>query len=162
MKLPPSPHRLPEFLVAAKISTYAAGGADSSTEVEPLIPGSRQFEFREGDLLYRDIYFGEAHFAGQEVVYLGGTPIWSMCYSGGWTRPLEQPEESLRLARVLRAALRKVPEAIPYRGPSLYEEAPYNYRNSVSGSLNRFEGYETIDRDGTVAYRLVYLGGSLD
>lgn len=34
-------------------------------------------------LLYRDVYYGFAHFSGQEVVYFSGDPVWSMVYSGG-------------------------------------------------------------------------------
>jgi hypothetical protein len=41
-----------KFLLTAKNHTYAAGGSDTIT---PLLPGSRQLEYREGDLLYRDI-----------------------------------------------------------------------------------------------------------
>src|SRR2546425_1028562 len=44
------------FLVNAKRQTYAAQGDDAT--VTPLLPGSRQLEYREGVLLYRDINFG--------------------------------------------------------------------------------------------------------
>ena len=69
------------FLVNAKRQTYAAQGDDAT--VTPLLPGSRQLEYREGVLLYRDIYFGGASFVGQETVYDGPTPVWAMGYAGG-------------------------------------------------------------------------------
>jgi hypothetical protein len=158
----PPARQLSEFLVTAKRRTYASGGSDSQSAVNPLIPGSHQLEYGEGDFLYRDIYFGEDQFAGQEVVYLRGAPIWSMCYAGGWTGSLERPEEVGRLAGILQAALREVPAEIPYRGPVDYAESPYRYHNEVQGVLDRFQGSETIKRDGTVLYRLVYTGGILD
>ena len=162
MKPEPSPQRLTAFLVASKKRTYASGGSDSLSAVEPLIPGSHQLEYHEGDLLYRDIYFGEAHFAGQEVVYYRGTPIWSMCYAGGWTATLEQPQEANIIAGILQAALRQAPNDAPYRGPKHYAEAAYHYLNRIRGCLDRFEGSETIERNSIVVYRLVYTGGSLD
>jgi hypothetical protein len=55
------------FLVNAKRQTYAAQGDDAT--VTPLVPGSRQLEYQEGALLYRDIYFGGGYFVGQETVY---------------------------------------------------------------------------------------------
>jgi len=162
MRPEPSLQRLTHFLIAAKQQTYAAGGSGSAAVVPPLIPGSHQLEYRQGDFLYRDIYFGEAHFAGQEVVCFRGTPIWSMCYAGGWTNSLEGPEEAIRLAGILQAALRLVPSEMPYRGPSHYLETPYAYHNEARGALHRFEGGETIQRDGVVLYQLFYTGGSLD
>jgi hypothetical protein len=37
--------------------------------VTPLVPGSKQLEYRDGEYLYRDIYVGMAYFVGQEVVF---------------------------------------------------------------------------------------------
>ena len=161
MKPEPFPQQITQFLIIAKQQTYAAGESGSAA-VTPLISGSHQLEFRQGDFLYRDIYFGEAHFAGQEVVYFRETPIWSMCYAGGWTNSLEGPEQASRLAGILQAALRQVSSDMPYRGPSHYLEAPYAYYNEVRGALHRFEGGERIHRDGVVLYQLFYTGGSVD
>ena len=61
------------FLVTAKRQTYAAQGDDAT--VTPLLPGSRQLEYQQGVLCYRDIYFGGAYFVGQETVYEGHTPV---------------------------------------------------------------------------------------
>lgn len=69
-----------DFLIQAKKATYASQGDNAS--VTPLLKGSRQLEFLEGDFLYRDIYFGMSYFIGQETVYYKGNPIWSMSYSG--------------------------------------------------------------------------------
>jgi len=153
--------RLVEFLIAAKHRTYAAGGSDSVYAVPALLPGSHQLEYASPDLLYRDVYFGEAHFAGQEVVYMNAIPVWSMCYAGGWTATLE-PAEIERLAGILQAALRAVPAELPFRGPPTFGESPYVYVNHPQGDLRRFEGVETIQRGRAVLYRLVYTGGRLD
>jgi hypothetical protein len=157
-----SQHRLSEFLVTAKQRTYASGGSQRPVAVEAALSGSHQLEYGEGDLLYRDIYFGENHFAGQEVVFFRGTPIWSMVYAGGWTSIADRPEDADHLAGVLQAALRHVPSTSPYRGPSDYHEDPYLYRNEFQGDLVRFQGRETIERDGIVLFQLIYTGGALD
>ena len=57
--------RLAKFLVDAKRRTYA-GLDDDATIATPLLPGSKQLEYRDGDLSYRDIYFGMRFFVGQE------------------------------------------------------------------------------------------------
>ena len=49
--------RLCAFLVEAKRRTYA-GLDDDATIATPLLAGSKQLEYREADLGYRDIYFG--------------------------------------------------------------------------------------------------------
>jgi hypothetical protein len=57
------------FLIRAKRRTYAGQGDDAT--VAALLPGAKQLEWREGQLLYRDVYFGMQRFVGQEVVYHG-------------------------------------------------------------------------------------------
>ena len=74
--------RLAAFLVAAKRRTYA-GLDDDATVASPVFRGSKQLEYRESDLHYRDIYFGMSFFVGQETVMANDRVIWSMSYSGG-------------------------------------------------------------------------------
>ena len=71
------------FLVDAKLHTHAAQG--DAVTVMPLLPGSRHLEYRQGRLLYRDIYFGGSYFVGQETVYQDSTFLWATSYSGGVT-----------------------------------------------------------------------------
>jgi len=94
MKIPIGRDELIAFLIAAKRRTYAAGGGGSEAVVTPLLPGSHQLEYREGSLLYRDIYFGEAYFVGQETVYAGSSPLWAMCYAGGFTTSVSNQTEA--------------------------------------------------------------------
>ncbi|REJ25220.1 MAG: hypothetical protein C6P37_14945 [Caldibacillus debilis] len=148
--------RFVDFLIRAKKATYAAQGDDASTP--PLLAGSRQLEYREGDYFYRDIYFGMGFFAGQEVVYIKDKPVWSMCYAGGVEKGLEH-----RLAKAvyafLRKALRNAGHEQPYRGPVRFAEGEWIYRNGFSGGLEWFAGEETIALSGKTVYRLHYSGG---
>jgi len=161
MKLPIGRDELIAFLIDAKRRTYAAGGSESEAVVTPLLLGSHQLEYRDGSLLYRDIYFGEAYFVGQETVYAGSAPIWAMCYAGGFTTSVNNQTEAGEIGGVLQAALREVTPERPYRGPSTFRRGIYSYGNEAEGDVYRFSGIETIARGDEVVYQLRYSGGVL-
>jgi hypothetical protein len=150
-----------EFLVQAKRSTYAAGGSDSAAAVPAVLAGSHQLEYRRGDLLYRDIYFGAAYFAGQETVYRGDDAMWAMCYAGGWTDRVADPGQTAELGAFLQSALKQAPKEHPFRGPPEYRQGPYTYRNTPDGDYRRFSGVEHIEMGPVVLYQLHYCGGLL-
>jgi len=149
----PDSDALAAFLLRAKRATYAAQGDDAT--VTPLLPGSRQLEYREGELFYRDVYVGVAAFAGLETVDHADTPRWAMTYAGG----LVAPADFRAVYAFLRAALQRGDVAAPYRGPARHAEGEWTYTNAWEGDLDRFAGAETIERAGVVVYRLRYAGG---
>lgn len=155
--------QLPEgflaFLLEAKRRTYAAANGTAATA--PLLPGARQFEHADGAWLYRDIYVGEARFAGQEMVYHQERPIWSMSYAGGVVPALAAPAEVERVYAFLRAALRLVAPERPFRGPQLHTEGAWQYRDESWGDAIAFHGHETVRHDGVTVYTLRYGGGAL-
>ncbi len=159
MKMPIASDALVAFLVRAKRRTYAAQGDD--TTVPPLLPGSRQLEYREGTWLYRDVYFGVAHFVGQETVYNDTSPVWAMCYAGGLVAAAVHPPEGQHVYEFLRAALRQVAPERPYRGPVVFREGAYVYTSESQGDIERFYGIETIVHDSHRVYQLRYSGGML-
>jgi hypothetical protein len=147
------------FLVNAKRQTYATQGDDAS--VTPLLPGSRQLEYQEGALLYRDIYFGGAYFVGQETVYEGSTPVWAMGYAGGVITPDASPSAVSEVYKFLRVALRQVTAERPYRGPRQWREGVLVYTDDTQGDVDCFCGIETITHEGQSVYQLRYSGGLL-
>jgi Domain of unknown function (DUF5680) len=147
------------FLVNAKRQTYAAQGDEAT--VTPLLPGSRQLEYQEGSLRYRDIYCGGAYFVGQETVYEGSTPIWAMGYAGGVMLASVAPRDVGHVYEFLRAALRRVTPERPYRGPSQWRQGAYTYTDESQGDVDRFWGVESITHEGQVVYQLRYSGGLL-
>jgi len=149
--------RFVDFLLQAKRSTYAGQGDEAT--VTPLVPGSKQLEYRDGDYLYRDIYLGMAYFVGQEVVSYRGHPMWSMSYAGGVTPPWGDPFDPRAIYGFLRLALRHGTEAEPYRGPANFSHESWVYTNAGSGSLYAFWGIEAIARDGAQVYECRYAGG---
>lgn len=148
--------QLAEFLVQAKRATYAAQG--DSASVTPLLPGSRQLEYRLGDVLYRDIYYGMAYFVGQETVYENGQPIWAMSYAGGMTDANVDVSSTYQF---LQFALRQVEAASPFRGPGLIRGDGLQYTSQTTGTLENFWGVERISRNRGIVYELRYHGGRL-
>jgi uncharacterized protein DUF5680 len=144
------------FLLRAKRRTYAAQG--NSASMTPLLPGSRQLEYREDPLLYRDIYFGVRAFVGQETVYEGASPVWGMAYAGGVLTPAEARDDVLAVYAVLRAALMRPAEDAPYRGPKRFVEGDYVYVNQFEKEAEAFSGVETITRRSAPVFRLRYAG----
>jgi hypothetical protein len=159
MALSISPTEFMAFLVNAKRQTYAAQGDDAT--VPPLLPGSRQLEYQEGVLCYRDIYFGGAYFVGQETVYEGPNPVWAMGYAGGVMPSSVASHDVGHVYEFLRAALRRVTLERPYRGPSQWHEGAYVYIDEGQGDVARFWGVETITHEEQVVYQLRYSGGLL-
>jgi uncharacterized protein DUF5680 len=148
------------FLLRAKRRTYAAQG--DSASMTPLLPGSRQLEYREERLLYRDVYFGLRSFVGQETVYEGTIPVWGMAYAGGVLTPAEARDDVLAIYAVLRAALLRPAEDAPYRGPKRFVDGDYIYNNQLEKDADAFSGVETIIRRSAPVYRLRYAGRAID
>lgn len=147
------------FLLEAKRRTYASQGDEAT--VTPLVPGSKQLEYRDGDFSYRDIYVGIARFVGQEIVSYRQQPVWSMSYAGGIIPGTCDVSETRTIYALLRRALRQGTVDRPYRGPAMVHNGPYTYTNESHGGLDAFWGLEQIARDGEKVYELRYAGGSL-
>ncbi len=146
------------FLIKAKKNTYAA--SESSRRVEPVLKGSVQYEFRQGALFYRDIYFGMAYFVGQETVYFSSKPVWGMSYAGGVSQELPG-DEVKAIYDFLSEALRLISSEQPFRGPKNYELQSFKYTNRALGDFKRFSGTEAITHEERSAYQLHYSGGLL-
>jgi hypothetical protein len=150
--------RLAAFLVEAKRRTYA-GLDDDATVATPIMAGSKQLEYSENELSYRDIYFGLAFFVGQEVVTDKRRAIWSMSYAGGVSPDIADRDKCLGVYAFLRKALLCIGEDRPFRGPSHFEQGSYRYANVSEGELFEFHGAERIYLEGMPVYGLRYGGG---
>lgn len=155
---PKSAGRLSTFLVEAKRRTYA-GLDDNATVSARIFPGSKQLEYREHDLSYRDIYFGMMYFVGQEIVEADERVIWSMSYAGGLSPGITDRGEALAIYAFLREGLLRIQTDRPFRGPLLFEEGHFQYVNASKGDVSEFRGEEEIYRSGTRVYGLLYNGG---
>jgi len=147
------------FLLEAKRATYAAQGDEAT--VAPLLPGSKQLEYRAGDYVYRDVYFGMAYFVGQEVVADRERAFWSMSYAGGVIASARESADAREIYAFLRRALRHGSAREPYRGPARFSEDPFDYSSATRGELDSFWGLERITLAGEAVYELRYAGGFL-
>jgi hypothetical protein len=145
-----------KFIVDAKKSSYATQGDTQS--VIPLLPGTKQLEYRQGDYFYRDIYTGMLNFVGQEIVYSQEKPVWSMSYAGG-ILPRADKLQIMNIYSALREALSLVSIEYPFRGPKEYSNTNYIYTNKTTGTLKKFNGHEIISHDQSKVYKLFYSGG---
>jgi hypothetical protein len=63
---------------------------------------------------------------------------------------------------ILKAALREVPFAAPYRGPASFRKDGYRYENDIHGNISSFHGTEIILVSDQAIYRLYYSGGIVE
>ncbi len=146
-------NQLPQFLVQAKINTYAKSGEDQATV---LADGQKSFEFEAGSFKYVDTYSGFNPFSGKETVFYLGQAIWEMSYQGEVLAPGVEPKE---VYQFLKQALGQVNVGQPFRGPSHFSDGGFEYRNKVEGDINKFQGKETISIDNQEVYHSHYFGG---
>ena len=141
-----------DFLVEAKKQT---SGSESS-KPKQLDDGSKEYVVEIDDYVYRDRFFGENPFVGQEIIFEKGEPIWSMNYHGKATRDQEE------VFSFLTKALALIEKKKPYRGPEKLEDGPWFYRFMSRGNINAFWGEEEILYDGVRVYWLRFHGGEIE
>ena len=129
---------LAQFLVNAKLNTYAKSGEEGET----ILPdGRKQFEFSAGDFRYLDIYSGFNPFTGQEVVSYQSRPVWQMSYKGEVT---DKNQDAKQVYHFLKKVLSQITTNKPFRGPEKFMENNFKYINEVKGDIKKFQGTEMI------------------
>lgn len=145
---------LANFLKTANKNTWAS---ETGKKVPAQRPGSKDYEYAEGEWVDHDTYFGGRYFIGEEIVYEGGKPIWGMNYNGYVVDESITEEE---IDKSLRAALKQnYSDMVPIRGPKNFKVESYEYKNNVTGELDRFEGREEVLKGGVLIYYGVFHGG---
>lgn len=144
---------LKDFLVNAKINTYASSGEG----LEKILgDGSKELVYESGEWKYRDIYFGFNPFIGEEIVWKNCKAIWGMNYYG---RIVSDQVNAKSVYNFLRKAMVLVKTDRPFRGPSHFQEGEWEYRDESFGEVGMFEGLEIIYLQGKKVYELKYKGG---
>ncbi|HEY5161263.1 MAG TPA: DUF5680 domain-containing protein [Gaiellaceae bacterium] len=145
--------RLETFIITAKAATYAGNGKP----VEPSRPGSKDLWYEDGDLLYRDSYFGSGDFIGEEVVWYKGEPIWAMNYYGYILVPEElSAEES---GKVIKESLTALYSEGRFLSGFKHQTTLGLYIDTNEGDVANFHGMEWTERGGKRLYELRYHGG---
>src|SRR3989344_7155175 len=104
--------KLEEFLVKAKVNTYARSGERGEKKLDDR---SRELTFIEGKWRYRDRYFGFNPFGGEEVVWQKNQAVWLMNYQGRVILK-NVPVEDVYV--FLKKALKLVRKSSSFRGPN--------------------------------------------
>lgn len=146
---------LSNFLIEAKKETYANENVE---KVKSSRLGSKDYEYKNGNMEYHDTYFGGINFIGEEVVYKDSHIYWGMNYYGV---TLDDTLSEEAMDKALRPALMMVGEEdiIPVRGPKEYINGEYKYCFQVDGDLGYFNGCESIYKNNKKIYELRCSGG---
>lgn len=154
----PEIKNLIDFLTHAHHATYANV---SAPKVVSLRPGSKDYDFAEGDFAYHDTYFGGKRFVGAEVVYYKEVPVWGMNYYG---RGLLEKMPEAYFDEVLRPALMEKPwEILPVRGPELFTNGDSTYKMSlVEGGMEAFSACEEIFLKDDLIFKNFVHGGWIE
>ncbi len=143
-----------KFIVKAKKSTYAS----SKQLIASSRMSSKDLYFEESDYRYLDSYFGDKHFAGQEIVWYKDKAVWGMNYVG---RVLAK-EAPLGFIDFLKESLLKVDKNNPYRGPEEFKKGDFMYMCKSYGRIDFFDGKEMIMYKNKAIYELVFNGGKIE
>ena len=144
---------LNEFLVKAKISTYASEGERGEAILDD---SSKELIYEKGNFKYRDRYFGFKAFVGEEIVWKEGKAIWGMNYYGEIT---SNPVSDKEIYTFLQKCLRQIKKERPFRGPTSFKEGDFEYIDESQGEIDKFTGVEKILYKGEVVFFLNYHGG---
>ena len=146
---------LKRFLITANKAGYVTGNERSWKKEKDK---STTITFKQGKWSMNDNFFGGEPYGGRLAVFYDHKPVWLMIYYG-WVVTKANPDE---VYKVLRAALAKMPNASPFRGPKKLLSGQFKYLNSWAGKVTRFSGTEIILKGKTEIYRASYMGGTVD
>ena len=145
-----------DFLIEAKKQTYANENVE---RVLSARKNSKDYEYKRGNMVYHDTYFGGTNFIGEEVVYVDDKTYWAMNYYGV---TLDETLGEETMDNALRPALMNVgvdKDVIPVRGPKEMINGEYKYSFEVVGDINYFSGVEIIYKNDKKIYELKCHGG---
>lgn len=146
---------LRDFLAKAKINTYASNGGGGEKTIED---GGKELIYEDSEWKYRDRYFGFNPFIGEEVVWKNNKVVWGMNYYG---RVVSVKVDVRQVYQFLQKAMRLVKIERPFRGPNDFREGEWKYRDESNGTIDKFEGIETIYFQEEKVYELKYHGGKI-
>ena len=146
---------LARHLVKAKFQGYASG---DESRIQHLADGGSEVRSEEDGYVYRDRWYGEDRFTGEEVVWHKGRALWSMNFYGATTPGRSIPAE---FAKFHKSALRRATIDAPFRGPAMYREGEFVYVNTHTGSIAEFSGVERVFFRDLEIFHLAYHGGTL-
>ncbi len=147
--------KLLQFLLQARVKTYAGGGG----KTEAVLSGSIQLEYQKSDWFYRDVYYnGKGVFMGLEAVYYQSKPVWTMSYYGSCKgAPEKQVYKFLKEALLAKWKTARIWKRVEWkRGDYKYICEP-----DFEGSVKELAGVEKIFKGSQEIYTFYYAGALL-
>ncbi len=133
--------------------------------IKKLPDGSEQVgPYTKKELSYIDkyrTYEGDTRFDGREVILHSGIELWMRVYEGRITdEKYKKDGEPGRIYALMRSAMRKYPKDLPFRrGQNELKKDGYLYTDVCTGTMEQFDGTETISHNGNTIYLFHYHGG---
>jgi len=149
---------LNQFIGRASRATYAGGGGKVD---KPQRNGFKELQYAEGDWYYRDSYTGFLRSWGQEVVWYKDQPHWTCLYGGGMVDGCMNngmAEDTFTFLKKVLSAGEKENQFQP-RGPKNFNDGEWSYQCEVEGSIEKFQGHESISRNGSTVFTHDFVGG---
>lgn len=140
-----------EFILKAKINTYAGDGKEKILE-----DGSKELIYKENGLKYRDRYSGFNPFIDEELVWQDNKVVWAMNYYG---RVISDIVPEKEIYQFLKESLKQIKKDKPFRGPDKFKQGDFEYINKSKGDLGNFKGTEKILYKGQKVHIVTYHGG---
>jgi len=147
--------KLRAFLVDANKHTYSTGN-ESLNKKE--VDKSTTITYEKEEWKFHDNFFGGEPYGGRVVVFYQNNPVWIMVYYG----LIDSQNAPEAVYPVLQQALRHMPEESPFRGPKELIDGEYIYRNTWTGSVEKYSGKEIILKNKKEIYWATYMGGLVD
>jgi hypothetical protein len=148
--------QLKAFLIETKKGGYGAGNDNVWVKEKD---GSTTINFKSGDFRMHDNFFGGEPFGGRVIVFYKEKPVWIMVMYG-WIEP--SVNDFKTVYKFLQKSLLKQPEDLPLRGPKLFKEEEFVYKNKTKGNLENFKGEEVILKNKKQIYKTYFFGGLVE
>jgi|SRR5476649_1492699 len=119
-------------------------------------------EYCRDDYIYRNYFVGFRKVNGTILILLNNLPIWIMTYEGGVTDLTITTDGVRKIYAFVRQNLARATVIEAIRGPSEFHNDRMNYRNRFFGTLQKFNGTETVTlKAQQLVYSMNYSGSDV-
>lgn len=148
------------FLVEANRFLYTS---PENIIIRDSLNGDMKYiEYCRGDYIYRNYFIGYRKINGTILILKNKKPLWIMAYEGGVLDTGTSDDSVKKIYMFVRQNLARSTIVQAIRGPSEFFNDKMAYRNRFYGTIHKFNGTETVTRDGAVLiYTLIYSGGDV-
>lgn len=152
-----------KFLGEAALKTYADGEGES-VDPEDAEKGMKELEYgdKKGKWYYKDSYSGFFQSWGREVIWYKGKPLWAQIYGGRMQKEFHKnlifTHKTFDFLKKAMSAGDKINNFQP-RGPKVFKQGDWEYRNKMKGNIEKFEGSEKITYKKKIVFTHSFYGG---